>query len=152
MTVTIAPGKNQRRPRTRLERGLIVVALLAGLAGCFKSDSLPVFQVYEVKGKVLLANGKPLTAGWVYLVPKGDLSVTPSGEIASDGSFAITTGGSGAGAPPGEYKIRVEAPQFGPSKKGEQPVVPIKYTDEDSSGLVVTVRASSNQLEPFVLK
>jgi hypothetical protein len=132
--------------------GGLVVAIGAGLAGCRNADSLPVLQVYEVKGKVLLADGKPLTGGLISFVPKGDLSVTPSGVIGSDGTFTLVTGGSGDGAPPGEYKVRVEAPQLQPVKKSQKPVLPIKYTDEDSSGIVITVRAASNHLDPIRLK
>jgi len=142
-------------PKNRLARrssGLIVVVLV-GLAGCRKSDSLPVLQVYEVKGKVLLPDGKPLTGGWIYFVAKGgDLPVTPSGVIGSDGTFSLLTGGSGEGAPPGDYKIRVEAPQLRTSQKSRKQPFPFKYTDEDSSGLIRTVRAEPNQLEPIQLK
>jgi hypothetical protein len=131
----------------------LVVAAGTGLAGCGwpGSGSLPAFTVYEVKGKVLLGDGKPLKAGWVYFVPKGDLSVTPSGQIGPDGTFSVVTGGSGEGAPPGDYKLRIEAPQFRASRN-QKPLIPQKYTDEDSSKLVVTVRAESNQLEPIRLK
>jgi hypothetical protein len=130
----------------------LVVAIGAGLAGCRNSDRLPVLEVYEVKGKVLLADGKPLTSGLVSFVPKGDLAVTPSGVIGSDGTFSLVTGGSGAGAPPGEYKVRVEAPQFQAVKKSRKPAFPFKYTDEDSSGVVITVRAAANHLDPILLK
>ena len=75
----------------------LVLALWAGVAGCRQSDSLPNLKVYEVKGKVLLADGKPLTNGWVYFVPKGELTVTPSAIIGSDGTFSLITGGSGEG-------------------------------------------------------
>jgi hypothetical protein len=131
-----------------------MAAVLATLAGCGRSDSLPSYQVYEVKGRVLLADGKPLGGGWISFVPKGDLPVTPSGEIGPDGTFSLVTGGSGDGAPPGEYKVRVEAPQLQQpaSRSRKKPVVPTKYTDEDSSGLVITVRAESNRLEPIRLK
>ena len=129
----------------------LVVAVGLGLVGCGHSDSLPALQVYEVKGKVLLADGKPLSAGWIYFVPKGDLTVTPSGEIGPDGTFSVVTGGSGAGAPPGDYKLRIEAPQFH-TAKNKKPLIPRKFTDEDSSNLVITVRAEPNQLEPIRLK
>ena len=57
---------------------VLVACAWVGMSGCNGgSDSLPVLKVYEVKGKVLLADGKPLSSGSVYLVPKGDLSVTP---------------------------------------------------------------------------
>ena len=143
----------ERYRRTLLRNGS-VLALCAVLTGCGHSDSLPVLEVYQVKGKVLLADGKPLSGGWISFVPKGDLAVTPSGEIGPDGSFSIATGGSGDGAPPGEYKVRVEAPQAQQSgrKTRGKPLFPSKYNDEDSSGLVITVRAESNQLTPIVLK
>jgi hypothetical protein len=121
------------------------------LAGCRNSDALPAYQVYNVKGKVLLADGTPLHGGWIYFVPKGDLPVTPSGEIGSDGTFSVVTGGSGEGAPAGEYKLRIETPQFQRAKT-KKPLIPVKYNDEDSSNLVVTVRAEPNQLDPIRLK
>ncbi len=122
------------------------------IAGCGRSDSLPSLQVYEVNGKVLLGDGKPLTSGWVYLVPTAGLPLTPSAEIGPDGTFSVVTGGSGNGAPAGEYKIRIEAPQFPVDPKTKKGIFPFKYTDEDSSGLVVTVKPEVNQLEAFRLK
>ncbi|MGP0064495.1 MAG: hypothetical protein ACLQGP_12970 [Isosphaeraceae bacterium] len=146
-------GSKRGYRRTRLINGRVLV-LCALVAGCGHSDKLPALQVYEVKGKVLLADGKPLSSGWISFVPKGDLPVTPSAAIEPDGSFSIVTGGSGDGAPPGEYKVRVEAPQ--PLQPGQRhrgkPLFPSKYNDEDSSGLVIAVRAGSNQLTPIVLK
>jgi hypothetical protein len=110
--------------------------------------------VYEVKGRVLLADGKPLKGGFVTLVPKGDLPLSPGAEIGPDGTFSVVTGGSGEGAPAGDYKVRVEAPQFGtPAPRSrKKPVVPVRYTDEDSSGLVITVKPEANRLDPIVLK
>jgi hypothetical protein len=131
-----------------------MAAALTTLVGCGHSDSLPGYHVYEVKGKVVLADGKPLNGGWISFVPKGDLPVTPSGEIGPDGTFSLVTGGSGEGAPPGEYKVRIDAPQLPPaaSRSRKKPAIPAKYGDEDSSGLVITVRAESNRLEPILLK
>src|ERR1700751_3754817 len=85
--------------RLKWRCGSFVVAALAGLTGCSNSQALPVLTVYEVKGKVLLADGKPLADGSIYFVPKGDLTVTPSGRIGADGGFSIVTGGSGEGGP-----------------------------------------------------
>ena len=135
----------------RLGSSSLIAALLAALAGCH-SDKLPSLTVYEVTGKVLLPNGKPLTTGWVYFVPKSDLSVTPSAQISTDGTFSLDTGGSGQGAPPGEYKVRIEAPQLGVTPNSKRSPFPFKYTDEDSSKLVVTVKAEPNHLDPFLLK
>jgi hypothetical protein len=132
--------------------GSLVVAMWAGVTGCSNSQALPVLTVYEVKGKVLLADGKPLADGWIYFVPKGDLTVTPSGRIGADGVFSIVTGGSGEGAPAGDYKIRIESPLYQATQKAKKPLYPFKYTDEDSSGIVITVKPTANQLEPLVLK
>jgi hypothetical protein len=136
------------------ELGAVVVGLWAALSGCRGSDSLPAYQVYAVTGKVLLADGRPLGGGWITFVSKGDLPVSPSAEIRSDGTFSLLTGGSGEGAPAGEYKIRVETPQFqrGGQKARHKPLYPARYTDEDSSGLVATVRAEANQLQPILLR
>jgi len=144
---------NRGRLRAHLLTGL-AVGVAAGLTGCRGSDSLPSLAVYEVKGKVVLADGKPLTGGLISFVPKGDLPVTPSGVIGPDGSFSLITGGSGEGAPPGDYKVRIEAPQFQQAdpKSRKRPLFPLKYTDEDSSGLFVTVRAENNRLGPILLK
>jgi hypothetical protein len=141
-----------RSPVRALWSSLLFAGPLAALSGCSGSDKLPSLQVYQVTGKVLLADGKPLNAGWVYFVPKSDLSVTPSAKIAEDGTFSLDTGGSGEGAPAGEYKVRIEAPQAHLDPKSKKSLFPFKYTDEDSSDLVVTVKAEPNKLEPFVLK
>ena len=100
MDVFPATTMNQNHVRaTRI--GVLVVCGWAGMAGCNgKTDSLPALKVYEVKGKVLKADGRPLSSGSVYFVPKGDLTVTPNAVIATDGTFSVVTGGSGAGAHP----------------------------------------------------
>ncbi len=153
MVVYVTTRTDRKRWLRRCSTGLLA-GLLASLVGCGHSDSLPAFQVYEVKGTVLLANGKPLGGGWIYFVPKGDLPVTPSAVIGNDGSFSLSTGGSGDGAPAGDYKVRVESPQLQQAAvtARKKPVFPPKYTDEDSSGVVITVRAESNRLEPILLK
>ncbi len=144
---------NRRRVRPVILSAL-VMAIAAGITGCSGSNSLPSLTVYEVKGKVVLADGKPLPGGIISFVPKGELPVTPSSVIGPDGTFSLVTGGSGEGAPEGQYKIRVEAPEFqqADGKSRKRPLIPPKYTDEDSSQLEITVRAESNQLEPIVLR
>ncbi len=155
MRVHTSTGRDRRRWRMTRGLGGLIVVVGTGLAGCRQSsDALPVLTVYEVKGKVLRADGQPLGGGWITFVPKGNLPLDPSGVIGPDGTFSLSTGGSGEGAPPGEYKVRVEAPQFQQAgrKSKRKPPFPFKYRDEDSSGLVVTVRAETNQLEPIRLK
>jgi hypothetical protein len=130
----------------------LLAAVWLGLAGCQKADSLPSLKVYGVEGKVLLADGKPLQSGWISFVPKAGPPITPSAQIGSDGSFSLVTGGSGEGAPSGEYKIRIDAPEFRPDPKTKKGIFPVKYSDEDSSGIVVTVLPKENLLDPIRLK
>ncbi len=148
------PDRRRSRPRRSRWISALAVTAWVALTGCDNSNALPSLKVFQVTGKVLLADGKPLDGGWITFVPKGDLPVTPSAVIQPDGTFSVSTGGSGEGAPPGEYKIRVEAPQLqlATSKARKKPIIPTKYTDEDSSGLVVRVRAEPNRIDPIVLK
>ena len=63
-------------------------------------------KIYPVKGKVLLADGKPLTSGRVvFMLPEKGLEFV--GSIESDGSFSIK-GSQGEGAPEGTYRVRIE--------------------------------------------
>jgi hypothetical protein len=116
-----------------------------------------VLKVYEVKGTVLLAGSKPLSKGKVSFVRMEPPYLVSSASVATDGRFSLTTGDSGEGAPEGQYKVRVEPDGPPPVLHGgrqDSKVLPFpsKYLDEDSSGLIVTVKAESNQLKPFVLK
>jgi hypothetical protein len=130
----------------------VFLGATAGLFGCGNSDSLPRLQVYEVKGQVLLPDGKPLPSGWISFVSKGGLPITPSAKIDVDGSFSLMTGGSGEGAPSGDYKVRIEAPELRPDPRTRKTILPDKYTDEDSSGIVVTVLPKENHLDPIRLR
>jgi hypothetical protein len=138
------------------------LGLLAEVAGCGDSSGAPpVLTVYEVKGKVLLADGKPLDAGRIYFVHANG-ATTSDGKIGADGSFSLATGNSGEGAPAGDYRVRIEpddpsllaaaAPGRPRAAKGKKLPFDTKYLDEDSSGLKVVVKAGSNVLEPFRLR
>jgi hypothetical protein len=104
---------------------------------------------------VQLPDGKPLTTGRVVFVSKDGLNSI--GTLGADGTFSLTTGASGEGAPAGEYKVRLEAGETS-FKKGAKPAqtaqalpFPEKYADEDSSELTATVKAEPTKLEPFKL-
>jgi hypothetical protein len=143
---------NRRRRRAGL-LAVLAASVAAGAIGCGGSG-LPCLPVYRVTGKVLLADGKPLPGGFISFVPKNGLPLTPSASIGPDGTFSVVTGGSGEGAPAGEYKVRVESPEFqrADPRSRKRALIPPKYTDEDSSGLIITVRAESNRLDPILLK
>lgn len=143
--------------RRGIPRGYVGVALLV-LAGCGGGATAPVaVQVYPVHGTVLRADGKPVSGGRIYFVPKDGL-VTPDGPIGPDGAFALSTSSSGAGAPAGAYKIRIEPDDptlmsgKRPARAGKRLPFPARYLDEDSSGLTVAVKAEPNRLDPIRLK
>ena len=119
------------------------------------ADAPSSLSLNLVKGKVLLENGKPLTGGNVVFV-SSTTGLSPNGKIAPDGSFTIRSGEQGEGAPAGEYKVRIEPDpssgvQAGRPRGGARLPFPAAYTDEDNSGLKVTVKSGDNTLEPFKL-
>jgi hypothetical protein len=124
------------------------------LPGCRDRDATPVLPTYEVKGRVLLASGQPLSVGRIYFVPRSEPALAALGEIGPDGSFTLATYKPGDGAVPGDYRVRIEPTPANPRAlpKARWPRVHRKYTDEDSSGLTVAVKAGTNQLEPIRLK
>jgi hypothetical protein len=120
------------------------------LAGCGGSYSAP--NLYPAKGKVLLADGKPLTAGRVVFVSNKP-SITAAANIEGDGGFAFKAA-SGDGLPEAEYKVRIESGASGGSKrpggrlKTNLPFA-TEYLDEDYSDLkaIVTTDESKNNFE-----
>jgi hypothetical protein len=134
--------------------------ILTSLAGCGDPYSSRSFQTYEVTGKVLLADGKPLTGGVVHFESTHEIPRVADGPIRSDGSFSLSTPNVGEGAGAGEYKVWFEpAEGVAVTKKAGKNVrdpqkfpFPAKYADPDTSGLTVTIKPEANQLEPFRLK
>ena len=135
----------------------LVGTVLAGMAGCGNPYSP---KIYEVKGKVLLANERPLTGGVVHFESTQEVPHVADGPIGSDGSFSLSTPNVGEGAAAGEYKVWFEpAEGAGITKRAGKKVrdpqkfpFPVKYADPDTSGLTATIKPEANQLEPFRLK
>jgi hypothetical protein len=146
-------------------RNLALGALLLaglGLAGCSDDGSKAALAAkrYPVKGKVLLADGKPLGEGTITLVPykKPDEKATStnvgllaSAKLNADGTFETE-------AAEGEYQVKLSRPSVELKPAAGQPVAPPalkfpeKYLDEDASGLKATVAAGPTDLPPFQLK
>jgi len=137
------------RPATALILGLI--------SGCGAEDgsASPKVTVYPVKGLVQLADGKPLMGGTIVFIPSKESTHTAISPIGPDGTYSLQTPGSGEGAAPGEYRVKVE-PDYANLPEGKKKgtkAVPFaaSFTDEDASGLVATVKAADNALPPFKL-
>ena len=116
--------------------GVIVLGLFAGCGG----GSAPTVAV---DGKVTLGDGKPLTGGFIFLIPTGPGGWEASGPIQPDGTFRLESLGLD-GAVPGEYRVKLatDPPSSARGVRKKKAVnvrIDSKYLDEKSSGLTVTV-------------
>jgi hypothetical protein len=142
------PNAETPRPMktVRALASMLFVALAVLSAGCQDSNPLSGAKLYPVKGKVILADGKPLASGTISFVANKS-TVTANADIGSDGEFSF----KGDGLPEGEYRVRVEttaAKRSGKKLTAELPFA-LKYLDEDASKLTATVTpdASKNNFE-----
>jgi len=129
----------------------IAAVLMGSVAGC-GSDRLPVAPV---TGTVSYG-GKPLEFGSVMFQP--DEGPPGRGTIQPDGTFTLSTYSEGDGAVIGHHKVRIAAfesqrpsnmaaPPDAPREPGVgHSQIPRKYSNLDTSGLRVEVKASN---EPF---
>jgi hypothetical protein len=115
----------------------------------------------KVSGKVTY-NGKPVTTGSVMFTPLGgakDASRIATGQIESDGSYALTTYDTGDGAVLGQHAVTVESrgdpeemkklnmkPGGIIAYKLPKAAIPEKYTKTDRSPLKYTVVAGQNTI------
>jgi hypothetical protein len=139
----------------RLSRSALWLTLpiLGALAGCSGGGAGPVAPTVEVKGRVLLRRDRPLARGRVVFVPVDPATTPASGAIEPDGTFTLTTRAPADGAAVGRYKVRIEPATTGTrGKRPNRPEFPVKYIDEDTSALAVTIRPEPNHLDPFRLK
>lgn len=136
-----------------MARKLPVILLLAVLGGC-GSKQLPVAPA---KGQVFY-RGKPLEFGAVMFQPS--IGPPARGVIQPDGSFQLSTYNTNDGAIIGPHQVRITCFESqrpvgsGPANTKAEPgvgksLIPPKYTNLDSSGLRVEVKAAN---EPFVFK
>jgi len=115
-------------------------------------------------------NGKPVAGAAVTFVPTAADGEAASAITDSEGKYALTTWKAGDGARPGEYRVKVskqdvaavdpskmvrnvpleEDQKYVESKTPRPPaksLVPGKYQDESSSGLIHTVPNGSSTFD-----
>ena len=130
--------------RVILTRTLRTTALLFSslplllLAGCGKSTP----TMAPVKGKVTL-NGQPLTSGTVITIPEAGRGAR--GVIGADGSFELQTFEKKIdGAIIGTHRVGVVALMVGgkgPEGGYGKSLIPNRYSNPESSGLTIDVKA-----------
>jgi hypothetical protein len=129
-------------------RWTVMILAAAGLAAGGCGPAPP--QLGKVHGKVTY-KGKPLTFGSVVFMPAAGVGKAgptgagqpSSGDIQSDGSYALTTNAPGDGAIVGESKVVVVA--IDPVTR--KTVIPPKYQDAASTPLSRTVAAGENTFD-----
>jgi len=115
MRDVIACGR-PRRPVRAAAAGLASLAALM-FSAC-GGGPLPVeFKNQVVTGKILLADGKPLTKGRVVLLPKQEPMLPLYGKLKPDGTFTLNAGGLGVGVSHGEFQVSVEPDAYFPGSK-----------------------------------
>jgi hypothetical protein len=134
----------------------IAVAIIA-IAGCSGVKTPPVGQV----GGVVTLDGQPLTKGQVQFVPdssKGTKGRMAVGLIGADGRFALTAFKPGDGALVGFHKVVIiceeEMPAFDPKSPPPPPksLIPIRYTDANTSGFTAEVKSGAKNDFTFALE
>jgi hypothetical protein len=135
---------------------LCVGALLVALpCGCSRGNQ----GLAVVKGKVTY-NGKPVPNGTINFLPIDGNKPSATGEIQSDGSYAMKTflgNRPSDGAVIGQHKVVIVAMVDMASRLPEEriplppPIVPIKYTSPATSDLTAEVEKKENTIN-FDLK
>ena len=143
----------------RLPRLAFIVIGLAVLSSGCGGETSPK-PVFPVSGKVLV-DGKPAAHATVILHPVGESGpdvVRPRAQVGPDGTFTVSTYGSGDGAPAGEYAVTVEwwltNAAAGKGRGDDLPPanrLPARYASAASSGLKATVGEGATELEAFRL-
>jgi hypothetical protein len=144
-------GKGKSNPMVRAVCLWLVAAVGMAVPGCGQGSSRSGPD-YPVKGKVLLADGKPLRFGRVVFV-SSETALSYMGQVGDDGGFELKQGDR-VGAPAGSYKVRIEINETSlPKSRGKSSNLPFpaKYQDEDVSKLAATVEAKPENSFEFKL-
>lgn len=137
---------NHQKIQNALLGCVIATMLSAGIVGC--GDKYP--KCVRVGGRITY-HGKPVKMGMVSFVQTGNekeggLLHPATGDIKSDGSYAMQTFRSGDGVLPGDYAVTITAFDYGSPRDEQQrlpSLVPAKYGSPQTSGLKATVPADA---------
>jgi hypothetical protein len=109
-------------------------------------------RIYTVPASgTVTYKGKPLEKGQVQFLPTEGPAAVGSIE---DGKFVLGTNNAGNGAPPGKYRVTVFSYKTIQNKFGEtsKSMIPNRYTNPDSSGIVQDIPEGGNNKIDIQLK
>lgn len=125
-----------------------VICAAAFLVGCQDDGHL---ELAPVTGMVTM-DGEPLTQGAVIFTPeRGQLA---HGEIASDGSFSLSTYGENDGATLGKHQVAIVVLEGEDEFESEVPrkwLIPRRYGAGATSGLTFEVKSGETNEAKFNL-
>ncbi|MBX3439216.1 MAG: hypothetical protein KF861_17125 [Planctomycetaceae bacterium] len=127
------------------------------MAGCGGSAPPPWETVYPATG-VVTYRGKPVANADIVLFPQDETfpdTVRPRAKSTEDGTFSVWTWQRGDGAPAGNYKATIVHNEIVISNgaMGAKPNdLPRKYSQPDTTDLIVRIDPESNQIPPLELK
>jgi hypothetical protein len=113
--------------------------------------------VFPVSGKVSF-QGKSPAGARVVLFPAtksgaGAVGVAPTGEVKSDGTFAVSSYDADDGAPEGEYVATIQWNKYDEKLGGFGPnVIPKKYATAATSPVRVSVKGGPATIPPIEIK
>jgi hypothetical protein len=125
----------------RLTRLALLLVLPFGMAACGGSHE---FDTVPAKGTVAY-KGKPLEKGQIQLLPDDGPAAVG---LIENGKFVVGTNADGDGAPPGKYRVTVFSYKETKTRFGEtisKAVIPNRYANPDTSGLVVEIPEGGNE-------
>ena len=123
---------------------IIVIVGITFVAGCNTSG------LYSVTGVVVDESGNPIPgladSNYVMFAQVPDGISSSTGEIRSDGSFALFTNKPGDGVPPGDYLVYLPRKHLDPERAAAQ-VIAGKFENIEQSGWTKTVEKKRNHFE-----
>ncbi|HWL11319.1 MAG TPA: hypothetical protein VNQ76_23140 [Planctomicrobium sp.] len=143
-------------PFRRLMLAGLMLAIPMGNQGCGKAATPPLAKV----SGVISLDGKPLTAGTVQFIPDKEMGTAGRmavGTIQSNGHYELTSVKPGDGAQVGHHIVVIQAFETAPPVTETEPpppraLIPLKYTDPDTSELRAEVKKGTRNEISFDLK
>jgi hypothetical protein len=130
----------------------LAIALTALLISSCGSNTGPAF--HAVKGSAFF-EGKPATGAVLsfHKVGEDNRANLPHAKVQPDGTFTLSSHGSGDGAPIGKYQVTViwKKKKPGGSDEDGEWVLPPRYLAAATSGLEVDITSGVNELPAFQL-